>query len=154
LGRCGFSRTSINARRRTAAPEVSNEVHLHRVERHETIPATVPDAAREYEPDFRDPARKIRAPLSRAEKAIYKGRRKEIHERSSVKAKARGAIAGVRAHPPIWQLRLAAYEVRQVTTCLIKVADKNLKSNSQPIRTWKYFKSEILSIGKKVPEDQ
>jgi len=35
----------------------------------------------------------IRAPLSPAQEAIYMGRRKDIHERSSGKAKARGAIA-------------------------------------------------------------
>ena len=43
---------------------------------------------------------------------------------------------------------LQKFDEEQVTSCLIRVADRNLKSKSEPIRSWKYFESEILSIGK------
>jgi len=43
---------------------------------------------------------------------------------------------------------LKIFEQDEVTSCLARVADRNHKSKSEPIRSWKYFESEIFSIGK------
>ena len=147
LGRCGFSRASINAstmrvRRQTELPRQRSAMKSISIAPNGTKPfrRRSPTRRESMNPTFAIRRAKS-APRSASPRLfIYKGRRKEIHERSSVKAKVRGAIAatlqwGVRAHPPIWRLRLATYEVRQVTSCLIKIVDRNLKSNSQPIPT-------------------
>jgi hypothetical protein len=43
---------------------------------------------------------------------------------------------------------LEIFKEEDVTSCLVRVADRNHKSKAQPIRSWKYFESEIFSIGK------
>jgi hypothetical protein len=43
---------------------------------------------------------------------------------------------------------LKIFEEEEVTSCLARVADRNHKSKSEPIRSWRYFESEIYSIGK------
>jgi hypothetical protein len=43
---------------------------------------------------------------------------------------------------------LTNYEGQHTISCLFKVETRNLNSKSEPIRSWKYFESEILAIGK------
>lgn len=42
---------------------------------------------------------------------------------------------------------LQTFAEEQVVSCLVKVAERNLKAKAEPIGSWCYFESEILSIG-------
>jgi hypothetical protein len=43
---------------------------------------------------------------------------------------------------------LGIFKEDEVTACLARVAERNYKSKSEPIKSWRYFESEILLIGK------
>ena len=42
-----------------------------------------------------------------------------------------------------WLRRL---EDHKVTSCLIEVAERAVKSNSTPIRSWRYFEAEMSKV--------